>query len=48
MMEVLGTSCMQLTDDDRQALAFYLATLPPIHNNLDYLCTSFEDDQFLE
>jgi mono/diheme cytochrome c family protein len=48
MMEVLGTSCMQLTDDDRRALAFYLASLPPIHNNLDYLCASFEDDVFLE
>lgn len=48
MMEVLGTSCMQLTDYDRQALAFYLASLPPIHNNLDTLCASFEDDEFIE
>ncbi len=48
MMEVLGTSCMQLTDYDRRALAVYLVSLPPIHNNLDYLCAAFGDDEFLE
>ncbi len=48
MMEVLGTSCMGLTDNDRRALAVYLASLPPIHHNLDYLCATFEDDEFLE
>ncbi len=48
MMEVLGTACMQLTNDDRQALAFYIAALSAIHNNLDFLCESLEDDEFLE
>jgi len=48
MMEVLGTSCMGLTDSDRRSLAVYLASLPPIHHNLDYLCATFEDDEFLE
>lgn len=48
MMEVLGTSCMQLTPDDRRALAVYLASLPSVHHNLDYLCTSLEYEEFLE
>lgn len=33
MMEVLGTSCMQLTEYDRYALAVYLRSLAPIHND---------------
>jgi mono/diheme cytochrome c family protein len=35
MMEVLGTSCMRLTESDQHALAIYLSSLPPIHNDMD-------------
>jgi mono/diheme cytochrome c family protein len=43
MAEVLGTSCMRLTGPDLQALAVYLRSLPPIHNDLDTLCAPYDD-----
>jgi mono/diheme cytochrome c family protein len=43
MAEVLGTSCMRLTGPDLQALAIYLRSLPPIHNDLDTLCAPYDD-----
>jgi len=43
MAEVLGTSCMRLTEYDLDALAFYLQSLPPISNDLDTLCAPFDD-----
>jgi mono/diheme cytochrome c family protein len=35
MLEVLGTSCTRLTEDDRHALATYLQSLRPIHRDLE-------------
>ena len=43
MAEVLGTSCMRLTGPDLQALAIYLRSLAPIHNDLDTLCAPYDD-----
>jgi mono/diheme cytochrome c family protein len=43
MAEVLGTSCMRLTDYDLHSLAIYLQSLPPIHNDLGILCAPFDD-----
>jgi mono/diheme cytochrome c family protein len=43
MAEVLGTSCMRLTEYDLDALATYLQSLPPISNDLDTLCSPFDD-----
>ena len=34
MSEVLATSSMSLTEADRQALATYLRSLPPIHHDI--------------
>jgi mono/diheme cytochrome c family protein len=48
MAEVLGTSCMRLTGYDRQSLAIYLQSLPPVHHDLDRLCAPFDDTQFYE
>jgi len=48
MMEVLGTSCMRLTEHDRHALATYLSSLPPIHNSLDATEDSFQGPDFYE
>jgi len=36
MSEVLATSSLSLTAADRQALATYLRSLPPIHNDIHY------------
>jgi mono/diheme cytochrome c family protein len=43
MAEVLGTSCMRLTDYDLHSLAIYLQSLPPIHNDLGALCAPLDD-----
>ena len=43
MAEVLGTSCMRLTDYDLHSLTIYLQSLPPIHNDLGILCAPFDD-----
>jgi mono/diheme cytochrome c family protein len=43
MTEVLATSCMPLTQYDRESLAFYLKTVPPVHRNLGILCGPFDD-----
>jgi mono/diheme cytochrome c family protein len=43
MAEVRGTSCMRLTEYDLDALAIYLQSLPPISNDLDTLCTPFDN-----
>ena len=48
MMEVLGTSCMQLTEDDKHALATYLGSLTAIHKDLDITTDLFQDPEFLE
>ena len=48
MMEVLGTSCMRLTEYDRHALVIYLSSLPPIHNNLDTTEDPFQGPDFYE
>jgi len=48
MMEVLGTSCMRLTKYDQHALAIYLSSLPPIHNNLDITEDPFQGADFYE
>lgn len=43
MAEVLGTSCMHLTDYDLYSLAIYLQSLPPIDNDLGTLCAPFDE-----
>ena len=48
MAEVLGTSCMRLTAYDRQSLATYLQSVPPIRHNLDVLCAPYDDSQFYD
>jgi mono/diheme cytochrome c family protein len=48
MAEVLGTSCMRLTADDRLALATYLQSVPPIPHNLDALCAAYDDALFYD
>jgi mono/diheme cytochrome c family protein len=48
MAEVLGTSSMSLTAEDRQALATYLRSLPPIHHDIDYRFDPFADQQLRE
>jgi len=48
MMEVLGTGSMRLTEYDQHALALYLSSLPPIHNNLDATEDSFQGPDFYE
>jgi mono/diheme cytochrome c family protein len=48
MMEVLGTSCMRLTRDDQHALAIYLSSLRPIHNDLDAVEDPFQGPDFYE
>jgi len=48
MAEVLGSSSMSLTVADRQALAAYLDSLPPIHHDIHYRFDPFEDQQLRE
>jgi mono/diheme cytochrome c family protein len=48
MAEVLGSSSMSLTAADRQALATYLQTLPPIHHDIHYRFDPFADRQLRE
>jgi mono/diheme cytochrome c family protein len=48
MAEVLGTSCMRLSEFDRRSLATYLQSIPPVHNDLDVLCAPFDDTPFYE
>jgi mono/diheme cytochrome c family protein len=48
MAEVLGSSSMSLTAKDRQALATYLDSLPPIHHDIHYRFDPFEDQQLRE
>jgi len=48
MIEVLRTSCMQLTGYDLQSLAIYLQSVPPIHYDLDALCAPFDDSFMYE
>ena len=48
MAEVLGSSSMSLTAADRQALATYLQSLPPIHHDIHYQFDPFADQQIRE
>jgi len=48
MAEVLGSSSMSLTAADRQALATYLRSLPPIHHDIHYRFDPFADRQLRE
>lgn len=48
MAEVLGSSSMSLTAADRQALATYLQSLPPIHHDVYYQFDPFADQQLRE
>jgi mono/diheme cytochrome c family protein len=48
MAEVLGSSSMSLTAQDRQALATYLQSLPPIHHDIYYQFDPFADQQLRE
>lgn len=48
MMEVLGTSCMRLTENDQYALSIYLRSLPPVHNNLNTSGDPFQGPDFYE
>jgi mono/diheme cytochrome c family protein len=48
MAEVLGTSCMRLTNTDLHALATFLQSVPAIHNNLVRQCTPFDDSMYAE
>jgi mono/diheme cytochrome c family protein len=43
MAEVLGTGSMRFTRDDLESLAIYLHSLPPVYNDLDSRCASFDD-----
>ncbi len=46
MSEVLATSSLSLTESDRQALATYLRTLPPIHHDIHLRTDPFADRDF--
>ena len=46
MAEVLGTSCMRLTEYDRQSLATYLQSIPPIRHDLNVLCAPYDNSGF--
>lgn len=48
MMEVLGTSCMRLSEYDQHALTIYLSSLPPIHHDLDAASDPFQGPDFYE
>lgn len=48
MREVIGTSCIQLTKYDQHALATYLSSLPPIHNDLYVKQDTFQDPDYDE
>ena len=48
MAEVLGTSCMRLTAYDRQSLATYLRSVPPVRHNLKALCAPFDESEFYD
>jgi mono/diheme cytochrome c family protein len=48
MAEVLGSSSLSLTTSDRQALAVYLRSLPPVHHDIHYRFDPFADRQFRE
>ena len=48
MLEVLGTGGMRLSEPDRQALAVYLLSLPPVDHNLAVFCAPFDDAAFYE
>jgi len=39
---------MRLTEHDQHALALYLSSLPPIHNNLDATEDPFQGPDFYE
>jgi len=46
MSEILATSTMSLTEADRQALAIYLRSLPPIHYDMYQRVDPFADRNF--
>jgi mono/diheme cytochrome c family protein len=48
MAEVLATSSLSLTDSDRQALATYLRSLPPVHHDIYYRFDPFADRDFYQ
>ena len=48
MAEVLGNSCMQLNGEDLHALVTYLQSVPPVHNDLDTRCASYDDSYMFE
>jgi mono/diheme cytochrome c family protein len=48
MAEVLGTSSMSLSEADREALATYLRSLPPIRHDIHYRFDPFADRDIRE
>jgi len=48
MAEVLGSSGMPLNEADRDALAVYLRSLPPIHHDIHYQFDPFADQDLRE
>jgi mono/diheme cytochrome c family protein len=48
MAEVLGSSSMSLTAEDRRALEVYLQSLPPIYHDIHYQFDPFADQQLRE
>jgi mono/diheme cytochrome c family protein len=48
MVEVLGTSCLRLTEYDQHALAIYLGSLPPAHHDLDATENPLQAPEFYE
>jgi len=45
MAEVLASSVMRLTEDDRHALATYLLSVPPVHHDVDSPPDPFDDSE---
>jgi mono/diheme cytochrome c family protein len=48
MVEVLGTSSMPLSDDDKYALATYLGSLSPIHYDVYFTFDPFPAEEYLD
>ena len=48
MMEVLGTSAMYLSAYDKNALATYLFSLPPIHRDVYFQFDPFADNHYFD
>lgn len=48
MLEVLGTSCMRLTEYDRQSLVTYLQSVQPVWHDLARRCAPYDDALFYD